>query len=317
MPNVTALFQTILTNWGPLTTTWTAPAHCATESPLINIYSSADLPAWGWYAQCSVAVYDCVPTATHTAAPTVTLSSTAGHAKIAYYSPGLYCPSGYATVGIASRDGDKPVNATGTLMSPSTTSTEPPSYNNPVNLMVQALDPSTISHFSTGFIFVLENLDFCDQKLTPHSSMTAHTEFQCYSTLTDYKPTTGCRRQARAADYTRVPATYLYDGSTVSGYMFSRISDSPITTVTTTYDASETSDLRAITQDSLIVLIHKPSDLKSSDLESDGPKSTGASTTSNAAARLNLKSTTWNGLGTVLGVSALGMTIGAAIMVPF
>ena len=108
-------------------------------------------------------------------------------------------------------------------------------------------------------------------------------------------------------DITEVPATYWYDGVTVTGEIISITGTTPIEASTTTFSASETSKLVGITVGPIITLLHKPSDLSS----------TGPSSTSNAATRLGTKSTTWDGLSAVFGLSALGMVLGAAIILPF
>lgn len=88
-----------------------------------------------------------MPTGTHSIEATTTLASIPSDTYEAlYFSPGIYCPSGYATVGVASRDGDKPVNSTGIFSNPSATSTRfvgnHAVFNNPANLLMQILDPS-------------------------------------------------------------------------------------------------------------------------------------------------------------------------------
>jgi hypothetical protein len=59
-------------------------------------------------------------------------------ASVGYYSPGLYCPSGWETIGMAARDG-KSLSTSGFL----TTSVKKiPSYEEPVTLLASLLEPS-------------------------------------------------------------------------------------------------------------------------------------------------------------------------------
>lgn len=137
--------------------------------------------------------------------------------------------------------------------------------------------------------------------------MTGNTYIGCYSTLSKYKPTTACMRVIPQGDVTEVSATYWYDGVTVTGNIFSITGTTPIETSTTTFATTEASELVGVTIGPIITLVHKLSDLSS----------TSPSSTSNAATRLGSKLTAWDGLSAVLGVSVLGMILGAAIILPF
>lgn len=126
MPTATAFFGQVVTNLGPLTTTYTAPSSCATNG--VNILQEYRTPghrkannfglvdgkctfeSWGDYIPSAKAYDDTV--AAYTDSP---------QGFIPIYSPGLYCPSGWTTAGTAvgsskptgSSVHDTPANASG------------------------------------------------------------------------------------------------------------------------------------------------------------------------------------------------------------
>lgn len=148
MPTTSTLSHWTFSNWGPLTTTFTAPTSCATVTSNVAIGESSLLPNLIYNVDCAP-MYDwsCAPTGTITSLPkpytALELNPKAGYLAH-YFSPGLYCPSGWATVGIASRDGDKPVDSSGILSPtvPVPTSVNWPLPNLPENAFLQLLEPS-------------------------------------------------------------------------------------------------------------------------------------------------------------------------------
>lgn len=107
-------------NYGPLTTTFTPAPTCSGTSH-INLGTIDDgFPYIVHSVQCETTTWpDCEPPSTITPMPTAAPSdadddpwtSSVGH----YYSPGLYCPSGWETVGLAGRDGDKSYTTSGVM----------------------------------------------------------------------------------------------------------------------------------------------------------------------------------------------------------
>ncbi|KAJ5624465.1 hypothetical protein N7510_000774 [Penicillium lagena] len=292
MPSVSALSAYTFTNLGPLTTTFTPPASCQSVDPLNVFIAQSSLPnVWLYEGSCGINsdYWSCNPTGTITDLPSVT--SYDNHPSNVYqryyYSPGLYCPSGWHEVGVASRDGTKPVNWTG-IFGPATplpTTDAFFGFNSPANVLMQLLDPS-------------ETAVMCCP-----SSMTAQEPMGCYSTLSDYKFSTGCNRGLPIADVSADMSTEIwFYGITVEGELQTFVSDLPITQ-TSHYSIapSETSALIAVTSGYPITLVHQPTDLG----------------TTNAAARLNSRSSTWDGLVGVLGVTISAMVLGAAIILPW
>lgn len=103
-------------NYGPVTTTYTpAPSCSATDRIVLGTIDSDDFPRFMYNVQCEATSYsDCVPSATAT--PSVTIDKDDWTASVGnYYSPGLYCPSGWSTVGQAGRDGNKPYTTSGVM----------------------------------------------------------------------------------------------------------------------------------------------------------------------------------------------------------
>lgn len=93
-------------NWGPVTTTFTPPSSCATASNKIAVGPSTNSPIFQYAIQCeTIGGWECYPSATIETTTTPDLSPTQFF-KAHYYSPGLYCPVDWITVGVASWDGD-------------------------------------------------------------------------------------------------------------------------------------------------------------------------------------------------------------------
>lgn len=99
MPSISITEGYTFTNWGPLTTTFTAPTSCATATGNYMIGLNTTAPVWEYAIQCSTSGYgDCIPSGTLSY-----LTSSNDNPKTidnqAYLSPGLYCPSGWGYKG--------------------------------------------------------------------------------------------------------------------------------------------------------------------------------------------------------------------------
>ncbi|KAJ5971468.1 uncharacterized protein N7479_001386 [Penicillium vulpinum] len=317
MPSITITDGYTFNNWGPLTTTFTAPASCATFNDYI-IRSKEPIVLSQFAAQCSTIGYyhDCIPTGT-TSLPTSQSIDPYTMYDQAYYSPGLHCPSGWKTVGVAARDGDKSVSSSGVLSVASPTETitgtvDIPKQLNPVTLLGKVLDPS-------------ETLVICCP-----SSMTADLDVGgCYSTASAYKPSIGCAANLPISDFGTSTKTHVVNGTTSTELLLSLTSSHPMTAVTTTFAASDVNDYIALSVLPMIPLVHHQSDLK--DLNETGTSGAGstktgsitaASTTApstststpNSAARIAPRVNLLNGLGSVLTVSLAASVLGAAVI---
>ncbi|KAH6956113.1 hypothetical protein DER45DRAFT_630626 [Fusarium avenaceum] len=123
MPAATEFFGFTALNYGPLTTTYTAPASCATRInyPLIvnatSPYPIVALPV------CSMEPYgDCLPSNKEWESSTRQTSSFF-QGTLEYYSPGIACPAGWETVGLLAHDEGSKFSASGVLATPATTFT--------------------------------------------------------------------------------------------------------------------------------------------------------------------------------------------------
>ncbi|KAJ5669391.1 hypothetical protein N7462_010461 [Penicillium macrosclerotiorum] len=306
-------------NYGPVTTTYTPPASCSATDRIWLGYVSDGFPHLQDSVQCSTYLdyddnWDCVPTATAT--PTWSYQDDKWQGIGAYYSPGLYCPSGWETIGLAARDGNKPATSSGYVTS--VASLEPiPYYEEPATLLAGILEPS-------------ETMALCCP-----SGMTGASLGGCYSVVSDYKPSSACYVYTDDSyDYIETTKLVTYEHTTKT-----RIWQTPITTSSFTSTVIETFPadaslegvdeevVAAISYVPMITLVHHQTDLQSTTTgtgaRTGAADSTGTAShdtsaaTSNAARRLSPGASTWEGLGAVLGVSAAAMAVGAAIILPW
>jgi hypothetical protein len=135
MPNVTASdgwwsFE----NVGPLTTTFARPTSCS----ILELGHMSNGIFWGRFdVQCTSYDSACYPAIT-TATSSVDLSEFAGYGW--YFSPGLYCPSGWATVGVAARDENHSLSKSGFMTT--STSKQEAAFDCPQTLLASILEPS-------------------------------------------------------------------------------------------------------------------------------------------------------------------------------
>lgn len=146
MPTTTSLSNYEFINLGPLTTAYTAPQSCATMA-LTALANVADGDHWPeWSVDCDIAdVGDCVPSgakADEKFAALSTQSPNAAYAGFAYYSPGIHCPSGWETVGIAAKNAAGDLSTSGGVYDAHLvgTTTMAPIRNPPEHIFAQALD---------------------------------------------------------------------------------------------------------------------------------------------------------------------------------
>lgn len=235
-----------------------------------------------------------------------------------YFSPGLDCPAGWNTVGVAARDADSSLSASG-LLEPTTTVQSPsliPHWENAATLFVDLLDPGeTAVVCCPRYVLALsvENLGINHRTKRTTSSMTADIDFGCYSTVSEYKVSTGCYRVFPDADLDEVTKTYTVNGTTARGLVETVTGTYPITEVkTVTFDASKASSLVGISVMPVITLVHRQSDLQNA---ATATTTTGpAESASNAAGRVGLRLGSWDGLGAVLGLTVVAMGLGATII---
>lgn len=161
MPSITTIDGYTFNNWGPVTTTFTAPASCATVTDNMRIGLSSSPAFWMYANQCSTfAYYDCIPTGT----AQVTTTYDANPADVldySYFSPGLDCPAGWNTVGVAARDQDSSLSVEGVLKPTVTTPAYPhiPQWENGPSLFVGLLDPGeTAVVCCPRYVFIIRRI---------------------------------------------------------------------------------------------------------------------------------------------------------------
>ncbi|KAF3392671.1 hypothetical protein F1880_008621 [Penicillium rolfsii] len=309
-----------LLNYGPLTTTFTPAPSCSGTSHLRLGTIDDNFPRLSYMVQCETTEWsDCAPPATITTASTsdgAEWSASAGH----YYSPGLYCPSGWETVGLAGRDGDKPYTDSG-VISAYGASQWVPSFPYELTQLAKGLQPS-------------ETVALCCP-----TGFTADPIGGCFQAVPSYPLSVVCDvYEDITRSVSKATSTYTTDGSTIKEIIRST---STIRTTETFYETwtggNEYLDyITPIMFVEAVTLIHHESDLSTTEKTSSGSGtatgtgsgvatgtgklavSTGtAASTSNAAASLTPRKSRWNGLGAVLGVSIAAAALGAAIILPF
>ncbi|KAJ5666778.1 hypothetical protein N7462_011187 [Penicillium macrosclerotiorum] len=126
-----------------------------------------------------------------------------------------------------------------------------------------------------------------------------------------YEATEGCyiSSKMKRSAFSHCTKTITHNGQTRTEDFLLPTSVST-STYTTTFTSDDAEDPTAISWLPMVILVHKQSDVTSN---SAGSASSSADLTSNAAAKLGTKTSTWDELGTVKGVSAAAVALGAAI----
>jgi hypothetical protein len=143
-------------NYGPLTTTFTAPPACFTEARNVQLgsyveYENSSMSLTILAGTCGTASTKasteyCFPSEAKTdwVYATFDTRNPAGVTTIDYFSPGIICPSGYATVGLTTKASGGSVTSSGAAFVPTSsvfTSGSPLAFfRNPrPNILLQAL----------------------------------------------------------------------------------------------------------------------------------------------------------------------------------
>ncbi|KKK12264.1 hypothetical protein ARAM_002689 [Aspergillus rambellii] len=163
------------TNWGPLTTPYVAPASCTGTPSFVDLGTNSEPLYATWPVECTVeGRLSCLPTPTDPLAlqSAFTVDGNGGH-LIPFYSPGMVCPSGWKTLGVASRPpGTNTWTETGAF---SLIGTQPaPHFPLAHNMIPQLLEPR-------------ETAVICCP-----SSMSMGFDGECYSLLPSYTISTAC-----------------------------------------------------------------------------------------------------------------------------
>ncbi|KAF5556351.1 hypothetical protein FMEXI_1194 [Fusarium mexicanum] len=270
MPTATTITSATITNFGPLTTTYTAPTSCATETDHLYFAYNSDNPEYLWaYPTCTMQVYGkCIPSGDqYDHLITATYAKTFDYGFYHYYSPGLYCPSNWTTAGQYVKGTGSTAQISGELTKTESTMVperwEPgrPFPTDPANVWKQVLEPSETLAVCCPRNYTLDFNGNCYSVLGPASKYG-------YSEICGYILAT-----------TAVPLT-----STRSGYPFIVYTE-PVPLVTVTRDM-QTGEMMGynpvVTRVPAVALIHKESDFTKT--------SGGDDTKENSAHRMNGRS---------------------------
>lgn len=106
MPTITTFADYLVTNLGPVTTTFTAPASCYTGTDRVIVI---DPDQTDWHTRCDAtfgySIDPCSPLGTQSDAASTILTNPPAQLLV-YYSPGVACPSAWTTAGIAAKNTD-------------------------------------------------------------------------------------------------------------------------------------------------------------------------------------------------------------------
>ncbi|GAQ10043.1 hypothetical protein ALT_7364 [Aspergillus lentulus] len=244
---------------------------CATAIGNYLIGLNTTAPVWEYPVQCSTLGYTgCIPRGT-ASLPTTLNENLNIITTQAYFSPGLYCHSGWATKGVTACNANNSLSTLGILSaSPTPTAT--------VSIPTAALQWEYA----------------VDRSLGPES-MTADLAYGCYTTVLNYKITEGCRREMPAMDISVSTKTTVVGGTTSKHINNIIATTQPISVVTRTFSPSETSKLVAVSVLPMLSLMHYLSDL---------PTAAASKTAlaSNSTTRATPNAVTWGGLGALLSV---------------
>ncbi|OQE23033.1 hypothetical protein PENSTE_c009G04475 [Penicillium steckii] len=230
-------------NYGPVTTTF-SPAPSCTESNryLIGLERRGSIEPQ-WRVQCSTTGHSgCIPPITTSTATDEDLIVTVG-----YHSPGLYCPSGWATSGLVSRDKGEAISYSGSAV-PTTTmdskSPDPYDYDYQAYLLAKALEPEETMVGSCP------------------SSMTVDGKGGCQSLVPDYTPTFGCAPQIIWSFSTETSTRFTtVDGTTSKHITKDNVISTITTESTTTFDYSAKATYSAIEYFPVVTLVHRQADI--------------------------------------------------------
>ncbi|KAK1762743.1 hypothetical protein QBC33DRAFT_599929 [Phialemonium atrogriseum] len=310
MPTVTTLSQISIFNVGPLTTTFTTPASCIHDTWLA---APAEGPKTVWYAlDCrDVTVNDCAPStaALKSHIPSDVASNPAAH-WIPYYSPGVVCPSGYQTVGVAVKVNPTSTSMSGMFTRPTSgddSEDEPtsgdisghgPMFNPGTNVLMDALDPG-------------ETAVMCCP-----SSYIADAHGLCWSALPTSvpKPTEYCERLIPNNDLDSITATFPLYGQTVTAEVFTFTATSPIILSTQSLSATDAASMVLVGNAPPIIMVHQASDVSSAGKGKGG--GSGASETNAAAPGAHMGGG-GGGMAALVAVWCAAVAAGAMLMVPF
>ena len=237
-------------NLGPLTTTFAAPASCATLTNNV-LYRSGTLGGAHFVSpDCNIktsTLGDCIPSGQQRddqlekyAGPTL---SAVANGRFNYFSPGIACPSDWTTAGVATKDSAGSLTSSG-IFTPLVPFFAPDLY--PPNIFIEAMAPDQTAVLC------------CPSGWKGDG-------YRCSSALSSFREfSTGCNFAIPPEDVTFYHTTYTEPGSTTGaiGDIYTMTHTAPASeTIVTTFESWEIADWAPVTALPILALLHRASDL--------------------------------------------------------
>ncbi|KAL4878720.1 hypothetical protein BJY04DRAFT_220787 [Aspergillus karnatakaensis] len=253
MPSTTTLFGYTLTNWGPVSTSYSVPEASCTSSIALANSDHPRLPTWRNYCGTGIQPF-CGPEPTDSSAleSGIAANNDPGDGQlVAYYSPAPECPIGWVTVGVAERGEQGTLTKEGiyeaTGLGGEAPPTPRPTFFNPRDAVAALLDPG-----ETAVMCCPSGMSVLDHGL-------------CGSTLSSFEVSTVCntviRNPAVGTFTTGIPGD---DGQTPTGEILLYTASNDPTTESTTLEPSETALVIAYSLVEPIALLHRATDVSDS-----------------------------------------------------
>ncbi|KAL4793944.1 hypothetical protein BDV19DRAFT_206929 [Aspergillus venezuelensis] len=311
MPSSSVTVGWTFANWGTAPATYIS-SRC-TPSPAIYYAETEDPDLPEEFVSCPATTYDsCFPEPTNSDLIDDYLNN---QRNIPYWSPGVNCPSGWESVGAASRSGDADPESTGIF-------TVNALSDDPFDILDDLPDPIEDNIRALGYHDALAAL------LEPSetaiaccpSSMTVGRNGICYSTLPSQSISTACDAAFATlnGNVDLASTTFVWHGSTRTGwYPTSTIPRTPTRTATHTIDDDDRRELVAATQLGPIYLVHRPGDEDNSGNNGSGngtSDSESADETGGASRLLLGQGGDWAAVKGMLGVLAMSLVAGMGLV---
>ncbi|KAF9885033.1 hypothetical protein FE257_000764 [Aspergillus nanangensis] len=260
MPSATSTIGWTLENWGPVPETYTKSPSCTASTDTWIAYT--DMPVAPFLPEvCVTATTDiCWPEPTDK-------SLLEGYAdnryRVAYWSPGVNCPSGWTSIGQAAHPTDGPVTSSGIFQGYPGRADYHGNYHLDDN---DRTDSGTVMFGYKDAIGALLDPGETAIACCP-SSMTVAENGLCYASLSSHPVSTACKGGWASAGSTIVTTSYMLNGTAYTGpvRMFATpsVAATPTAVTTTTFSADETGGLFAMSMEGPIFMAHRESDLRS------------------------------------------------------
>ncbi|KAJ3549512.1 hypothetical protein NM208_g480 [Fusarium decemcellulare] len=303
MPTTTEYFGYGFSNLGPLTTTYTAPSSCSTNTDRVFFANESDIQVVLGYPSCDWGLKDeCYPSGSDWET-LANATSVPPHGLYVYFSPGVACPAGWETAGTLAHASETSEIAMGAL---SETPDWRATYTGGGPTIVRATD------MWLGILDTSETLALCCP-----SGYTGNSYGGCVSSLgplSSYTYSQLCFITTAPDDYTVVSTVA---GSPVTEGVISRLSRA--TATETNYEdlnmtEPRMSGLAVATYVPGVHLVYKQSDVEDAKKNStdDDEKDSDGQGEDNAASMPSSR----QGVVSVLAVT-IGLLAGAGMILPW